>query len=44
METSEPKLVNSILNIMGVEQLRLEGLHKLYSIQIYKEIFKYYNI
>ena len=27
MEASEPKLVNSILNIIGVNSLRLRGLH-----------------
>ena len=29
MEASKPKLVNSISNIIGVNSLRLEGLHLL---------------
>ena len=30
LKASEPKWVNSILNIIGVNSLRLEGLHMIY--------------
>ena len=39
METSEPMLVNTILNIIGVNSLRLGGLHIItWSIQFRKSI------
>ena len=46
MEVSEPKWVNSILDIIGVEPLRLGGLHiqienkNTYSVAYVKRLFK----
>ena len=45
MEASEPKLVNPVLNIIGVNSLRLGGLHipytihKIKTIKINKKVF-----
>ena len=39
MEASEPKLVNPVLNIIGVNSLRLGGLHMLLDYKV-----SYFNI
>ena len=44
MEACEPKLVNSVLNIIGVNSLRLGDLHMSSKQYFYKEMIDYLSL